>query len=95
MKTIAAIFAWLGSNWNTLAILIVLVAGWFHLNIKFENGPPGSDPSITIVLPEKMPSVVKAAGPKGTSERIVDLVKAVAADPELLETAETAIKKVK
>lgn len=92
LTKLAETLKWIKENWNTLAMLLVLVAGWFHLNLKIEKGPPGSDPGIVIILPESGPVVFHANGPKGTNERIIGLVQMISINPELLGRAESAIK---
>lgn len=92
MSRIEAVLKWIKEHWNTLAVLLVMVAGWFHLRLEFRRGAPGSDPQIVIVIPDGPPAIIRG---KNASEgqRIVDLVKTLAVDPDALERAEEAAAK--
>lgn len=92
MSRIESFLKWIKENWNTLIVLMVLIAGWFHLRLEFRHGAPGSDPQIVIVIPDAAPAIIRG---KTVSEgqRIVDLVKTLAVDPDALERAEEAAAK--
>ncbi len=89
MNRITAVLEWIEKHWSTLATLLILVAGWFHIVLKIERGPPGSDPQIVIVIPDAPPKVIRGANPQ-IAQRIVSLVQTLAVNPDALERAEDA-----
>jgi hypothetical protein len=73
---------WLLANWRLVAILLALFAG---IKFSVQSGPPGSDPTIVLILPEGDPLAIRAEQPAQAVEWVMVARLALKAAVAILE----------